>query len=330
VKTIAAVLLGCLLSVPARAADQVNVSVFQSVSDAGVYIAMDRGYFAAVDIDVAVTQLDATTMVDTALASGQIDVAGGSPGAGVYNAIRQGVPIHIVADKGSMPTGHGYIGLVLRHGLESTVKQVADLKGRRLAWPAFDVGGTNAVALDHLLRLGGLGWADVDPINLTFGDSLAALASGGVDGAYLIEPLMTEAVSRGIGSIMLTGDKMYENQQVAVLLYGPGFWQRRRDVATRFMIAYLRGVRDYDDAFNGHGDRAGIVAVLAAHTSVKTIALYDRMVMPGLDRDGRVNLAGMREDLRWFRAAGLVGGAIDDAALFDSSFVDAAVALLKH
>jgi NitT/TauT family transport system substrate-binding protein len=222
-------------------------------------------------------------MVDTALASGQIDVAGGSPSAGVYNAIRQGVPIHIVADKGSVPEGHGYIGLVVRRGLSLNT-----LKGKRLAWAAFDVGGTNAVALDHLLRLGGLTTKDVDPVNLTFGDSLAALASGGVDGAYLIEPLMQAAVSRGIGSILLTGDQFYPDQQVAVLLYGAGFWQQRRDVATRFMVAYLRG-----------------------------------------DRDGRVNLPGMREDLHWFQAQGLVKGAVEDSALFDESFVDAASARLK-
>jgi NitT/TauT family transport system substrate-binding protein len=323
-KIIFPLLLAVLLATPASAADHVNVSVFQSVSDAGVYVALDRGYFAAAGIDVSLSQLDATTMVDTALASGQIDVAGGSPSAGVYNAIRQGVPIHIVADKGSMPAGHGYIGLVVRNKLT-----LDTLKGKRLAWAAFDVGGTNAVALDHLLRLAGLAAQDVDPVNLTFGDSLAALASGGVDGAYLIEPLMQAAVARGIGSILLTGDKFYPNQQVAVLLYGPGFWQHHPDVATRFMVAYLRGVRDYDDAFNGHGDRAGITAILAAHTTVKATSLYDRMVMPGLDRDGRVNLPGMREDLHWFQTQGLVRGPLDDSALFDASFVDAAAARLK-
>jgi NitT/TauT family transport system substrate-binding protein len=321
---VAMVLLGLLLAVPAHAADLVNVSVFQSVSDAGVYIALDRGYFAAAGIDVSLSQLDATTMVDTALASGQIDVAGGSPGAGVYNAIRQGVPIHIVADKGSMPAGHGYIGLVGRNNLS-----LDTLKGKKLAWAAFDVGGTNAVALDHLLRMGGVTVKDVDPVNLTFGDSLAALASGGVDGAYLIEPLMQAAVSRGIGSILLTGDKFYPDQQVAVLLYGPGFWQRRPDVATRFMVAYLRGVRDYDDAFNGNGDHAGITAILAAHTTVKTLALYEHMIMPGLNRDGRVNLPGMREDLHWFQAQGLVKGPVADSDLFDASFAAAAAARLK-
>jgi NitT/TauT family transport system substrate-binding protein len=314
----------------AQAADHVNVSVFQSVSDAGIYIAQDRGYFAAEGLNVTLSQLDATTMVTTALASGELDVAGGSPSAGVYNAIRQGVPIHIVADKGRMTPGHGYISLVVRQGLRDTVKQPADLKGRKLAWAAYDVGGTNAVSLDHLLRMAGLQMSDVAAQNLGFADSLAALGSGGVDAAYLIEPLVQLAAARGIGQVMLTGDRIYPNQQVAVLLYGPGFWQKRPDVATRFMVAYLRGVRDYDDAFAGKGDRAAVIAILAAHTTVKDKAMYERMAMPAIDRNGEVNLAGMQADLHWFQSAGLVKGPLEAGQIFDDRFVKAAAAKLAH
>jgi hypothetical protein len=37
---------------------------------------------------------------------------------------------------------------------------------------------------------------------------------------------------------------------VAVLAYGPKFWRERPDVARRFMVAYLRSVRFYNDAFS--------------------------------------------------------------------------------
>lgn len=326
----AALLMALCARSPARAADNVNVSVFESVSDAGIYIAYDRGYFRAEGLDVTLTQLDATTMVTTALASGQIDVAGGSPSAGVYNAIREGVPIRIVADKGRMTPGHGYISLVVRRGLRDQVKRATDLKGRRLAWAAFDTGGTNAVALDRLLRMGGLQPNDVAPVNLSFADSLTALGSGGVDAAYLIEPLVQLAVARGIGQVLLTGDQIYPNQQVAVLLYGPGFWQQRPDVATRFMVAYLRGVRDYDDAFSGKGNRAAIIAILAAHTRVKDPAMYARMAMPAIDPNGEVNLVGMEADQRWFQAHGLVKGPLTASQMFDDRFIKAAVQRLSH
>jgi ABC-type nitrate/sulfonate/bicarbonate transport system substrate-binding protein len=310
---------------PSVAADRVDVSVFQSVSDAGIYIARERGYFREAMIDLELIQLDSATIVDTALASGQVDVAGGSPSAGVYNAIRQGIPIRIVADKGSMPPGNGYIGLVIRKELEQQVKTPADLKRRAIAWAGYGIGGTNEVALDHWLRQAGLQESDLKVQNLTFGDSMAALGTGNVAGAYLIEPLMHAAVARGIGKVMTTGDKMYPNQQVAVLMVGPNFWQKRPEVAKRFMVAYLRGVRDYNDAFRKNIGRTEIVGILAKNTTVKQRELYGEIVLPGLNPDGAVNAAGMRDDMQWFVKKGLTKEAVDMAQVVDSSFVAHAV-----
>jgi NitT/TauT family transport system substrate-binding protein len=136
-----------------------------------------------------------------ALASGQVDVAGGASSAAICNSARQG-GIHVVADKGSMRKGGGYIRLVVRKGMEATVKTAADLKGHKVAWTGIGVGTTNEPALDHLLKANGFKESDLSLQNLTFGDSLAALASGSVDAAYLIEPLAQAAEQRDIGKIV--------------------------------------------------------------------------------------------------------------------------------
>jgi NitT/TauT family transport system substrate-binding protein len=323
----AALLAAAMWALPGAclAADEVKVSVYQSVSDAGIYIANDRGYFKEQDVAIQLIQLDSVSSVITALASGQTDVAGGAPSAAVYNAVRQDIGIRVVADKGSMQAGGGYIGLVVRTGLEDAIKTPAGLKGRKVAWAGYGVGTTNQVALDHMLTAAGLGESDVLLQNLSFGDSLAALASGSVDAAYLIEPLMRAAEQRGIGKIMLTGDRMYPNQQVAVLLYSPDFWKKRADVAQRFMVAYLRGVRDYNDAFRKSKQRADVIAVLSKNTTVKKPELYETMVMPGLNPDGEVNIGAMRSDMEWFLAKGYLKEPVDVAKAVDMSFVEHAI-----
>jgi NitT/TauT family transport system substrate-binding protein len=317
----------CIPTSACRANDLVKVSVYQSVSDAGIYIANDRGYFKAENIDVDLIQLDAVSSVVTALASGQVDVAGGAPSAAIYNAFRQGIGIRIVADKGSMRTGSGYLGLVVRKGLESEVKSFDDLRGRRVAWTGHGSGTTNEVALDKVLARSALKETDLDLQNLTFSDSLAALATGSVDAAYLIEPLMQSAEQRNIGRILLTGDQMYLNQQVAVLLYGSEFC-RRTDLAQRFMKAYLRGVRDYNDAFFGNRDRAAITDILSKNTNVKKPELYATMVMPGLDPNGVVNVAGMKSDMEWFFSKGFLKQQVDVSEVVDTTFAENAVRLL--
>jgi NitT/TauT family transport system substrate-binding protein len=312
-------------SASALAADTVKVSVYQSVSDAGLYIAADKGYFKEQGIAVELIQLDSVSSVVTALASGQVDVAGGAPSAAIYNSARQGIGIKVVADKGSMSKGGGYIGLVVRKGLEGTIKTAADLKGRKVAWSGIGVGTTNEVALDHLLRAANLTESDISLQNLSFGDSLAALASGSVDAAYLIEPLVQSAEERGLGKLLLAGDAMYLDQQVAVLLYGPDFVNKRADVARRFMVAYLKGVRDYDNAFGKNIGRAEIVAILSKNTTVKKPELYEKMTMPGLDPDGAVNLDGMKADMQWFLSKGFLKEPVDVTKVVDASFVEFAL-----
>ena len=314
----------CAQAASGFAADTVKVSVYQSVSDAGIYIAADKGYFTQQGIALELIQLDSVSSVVTALASGQVDVAGGAPSAAIYNSARQGIGIRIVADKGSMPTGGGYIGLVVRKGMEDTIRKPADLKGRKVAWSGIGVGTTNEVALDHMLKTAGLKESDISLQNLTFGDSLAALASGSVDAAYLIEPLIQSAEERGLGKLLLTGDAMYLNQQVAVLLYGPAF-AKRADVARRFMVAYLKGVRDYNKAFRKNTGRAEIVSILSKNTTVKKPELYEKMVMPGLNPDGAVNIEGMKADMQWFLSKGFLKEQVDVAKVVDNSFVEQAV-----
>jgi NitT/TauT family transport system substrate-binding protein len=319
--------IACMLAIPsaATATDQVKVSVYQSVSDAGIYIAIDKGYFAEQDISVETIQLDSVSAVVTALASGQVDVAGGAPSAAIYNATRQGIGIKIVADKGSMQEGAGYIGLVARSAVADQIKSPADLKGRNVALAGSGVGTTNEVAWAEMAKTAGLKEGDVTLQNLSFGDSVAALASGSVDAAYLIEPLMQSAEQKGIGKLFITGDRMYPNQQVAVLLYGPDFAAKRKAIAERFMVAYLKGVRDYNNAFRKNIDRAAIAAILSKNTTVRSLPLYDKMIMPGLDPNGKVNAAGMSNDMHWFLSKGYLKEEVDVSKAIDTSFAEAAV-----
>lgn len=314
-----------LLSSAAFAADQVKVSVYQSVSDAGIYIAADKGYFSEQGITIDTIQLDSASSLVAALASGQIDVAGGAPGAAIYNASRQGIGIKIVADKGSMPDGAGYIGLVVRKPVVDRIKTYADLKGHNIAVAGAGVGTTNEIAFEEMDKKLGLKPTDFNLQNLSFGDSVAALASGSVDAAYLIEPLVQSAEQKDIGKLLLSGDKMYPNQQVAVLLYGPDFAAKRKDVAARFMVAYLKGVRDYNNAFRKNIDRAAIVSILTKNTTVKNADLYAKMTMPGLDPDGKVNAKGMDSDMHWFLANGYLKQEVDVSKAIDTSFSEEAV-----
>src|SRR6266851_5164481 len=115
---------------------KVRYGELKLLSDAGVYVGVDEGYFAEQGIELELVTFDSAANMVAPLATNQLDVGGGAPSAGLYNALRNGVNVRIVADKGhSDPTPPGFpvsIYLVRKALVDQGVVQgIADLRGLR-------------------------------------------------------------------------------------------------------------------------------------------------------------------------------------------------------
>jgi NitT/TauT family transport system substrate-binding protein len=154
-----------------------------------------------------------------------------------------------------------------------------------------------------------------------------ALANGSIDGAAPSEPFATEAVERGVAVVLERMDTLLPNHQVGVVFYAPQFIQENPDAGRRLMVAYLRGVRDYLDAFarRDASKREAVIAALIKYSTVKDRALYDQMVVPGLNPNGLLNLESIERQQAWYLARGLQSAPADVNALVDYSFVRYAV-----
>ena len=53
------------------------------------------------------------------------------------------------------------------------------------------------------------------------------------------------------------------NNQAGVIIYAPQFMREQSDAARRWMVAYTKGIRDYNDAFLQGKNRQAVVDVLA-------------------------------------------------------------------
>jgi len=301
----------------------VRVGLMFSASDAGVLIALEQGHFQEQGLQVELEGFGAAAQMLGALGAAQIDVGGTAVTPGYLNAFARGVRLRIVADKGNTAPGWGYQGFVIRRALwdSGAVRSPADLRGRKVAVPS--VGSTAEIGLDRALRLGGISSRDVDLTQLPFPDMPAAFAGGALDGAITIEPYLTRMEADGVAIVWKREDEYYPNHQIAVLYYSEPFATERAEIARRFMVANLQGVRKYNDAFR-KGDaarRAEVVAVLVKHTPVKDPALYERMLMPGLNPDGKVDVASLQQDYEWWLAHGYQEERVTITDLIDHSFV---------
>jgi NitT/TauT family transport system substrate-binding protein len=183
------------------------------------------------------------------------------------------------------------------------------------------------VALDTYLNKSGLSVKDVDIQTMPFPDMRSALANGYIDAAVPIEPFVAQIVENGIGVILQRDDEIVPRHQVAVILYGPKFVEQKPDVARRFMVAYLKAARLYNDAFEKKdpAKRRDVIDILVKNTAAKDVALYDKMVMPGIDPNGKVNVDSIAEEQDWFLKKGSQKSKLDLSKVVDMQYAEAAV-----
>jgi len=301
-------------------------SLTPTASDAGWLIADAKGYFAEQGIKLETTRFSTGSEMVPPLGTNQLDVGGGAPNAGLFNAMARDVPLSLVADKGSTPPGYGFQAFVVRKDLVESgkFKTPADLKGMKVAQP--QRGQSGEVSLNDILKSGGLTLADVDAITMPFVDMAAAYANKNIDASTYIEPYITDGVAKGLVSIYQRGDVYAPYQQVALVQFAPAF-AKKTDLATRWMTAYLKGVRVYNDAFAKKDAtvRAEVVDILAGSTIMKDKTLYDKMGLPGLNPNGTVNLNDLKRQQEYYLSSGLQKERADLDKVVDGSFVAAAL-----
>ena len=313
----------------AQAIDKVVVGTGGSASDAPFYIAYDRGFFKDEGLDVDLIVLDSGAKVIAPLGTGELDVGSGALSVGFWNALVRGVKFRIVADRGHTEKGYLYQSVFMRKDLidSGKFKSLADLKGMRMGFAAQGV--TSLSLLNEAAKFAGIKFEDVIPVYLSFPQQIAALQNKGLDGSFLIEPQATAAVNAGYGVRFMDTNEFYPHQQISVIFYSDKFARERKDVADKFMRAWLRGVRAYNDALAG-GKIAGPGADAVVQTMAKSFnmnpALVREMYSQAVDVSGAVNAAGIQKDLDFFLQQGWVTGQIKASDVIDMSFASKASA----
>ncbi|MGE5574279.1 MAG: ABC transporter substrate-binding protein [Bacteroidota bacterium] len=305
---------------------KVTVGMKRAPSDCGLLIGSHKGYYRELGIRLEEVQFNTGQDMINLLGSGQLDVGCTVTAAGLFNAMLRGIPIKVVADKGTNVPGMGYYRLVIRKDLVGKINTAADLRGRKVA--IVGTASLDEIALDRCLASGGLGTADVDlQVIRSFPDIIAALSNGSIDAGMVIEPFIAQGIEKGIVDPWKDPSEYDPHAQTAIVVFGPSM-TAKPEVAKRFMVAYLRSLRDYNDAFFKNKGRAEIIKILAETSVVKDPAVYDKMFPIGLNPNGYVRMKGVQMDLDWYRARGLLKGKLDAEDVVDNQWCDFAVKVL--
>ncbi|MFJ7972654.1 ABC transporter substrate-binding protein [Psychrobacillus sp. NPDC096389] len=306
---------------------KVRIAEDGAASGAGFYIAKEKGYFEDYNIEVEFAQFANSDEMLPALASGEVDIAGGVSTASFFNAIAQGIDVKIIADKGHNVPGKSYFTFVIGNQMKDVIKEYGDFKGKRIA-----ISSKNSIdeyIYLEMLKHAGLTQDDVEFVLLgDFGSMLGAIENGSIDAALQIEPLITQGIENDFHVRFGDATDYAPESQIALVLGSPQFMNEEKNVSLRFMAAYLKGVRDYNDAFIKGEEKDEIIDIMTKHTALKDPALWEKVFVTGLDPDGKMFLDDIVKQYDAYKANGAISGDVDFDKAVDTSITEKAVEIL--
>ena len=294
----------------------------QSVSDAGVYVAIDKGYFREQGITMEVINFRTVPELIPALGTGQLDVMATPLSSALLAAADRGIEMKLVADKGQSLPKWEFAWIVLRKDLADSgaVKTPADLKGMKVAVPSPGSLGEQTVQI--MLEQAGLKPGEVTVEVLPFADQASAFGNKAIAASYTVDPYIARGIQEGFSVKWIPNSQYFDGKtETATIIYGSALL-KDQDLGRRWMVAYLKGIRDYLKAFTTKEGRDGVVNILAKYSTVKDTKLYDVMEMPYLDPNGLPDKKSMDAQYKWFVEKGLYKGTKTFDDMLDLSYAD--------
>lgn len=287
----------------------ITVGVLPIVDVAPVYLAIDRGLFAAEGLDVSVELVQGGAAAIPALVSGDLDLSYGN-WVSFLLANQQGIELRAVAAGVSATPGFTEFLALPASGLEG---QPDDMAGTTVALNTLN--NIGELALRSLLEEYGLGVDDVQLLEVAFPDMGATLKRGDVDVIWASEPVPTIAKD-DLGAVVVADSFSGEMSGFPVA----GYQATARFVADnpRTVAAFRRGLAAAIDL--AESDPAALLAVIPGYTNLPA-DVAGRLALPRYESViDSATLERVLERLRRFEmieegldADGLVAPASDPA-----------------
>jgi NitT/TauT family transport system substrate-binding protein len=307
--------------------ERVTVGILYILADAGTFVAKESGYFEEEGLDVDLKRFRSGGDMVALLATGNLDVGTGGSTPGLFNAYLRGINVPIVSSRAVIaPNDIGGNMLLVRKDLVDSgrIKTISDLKDKKIA-----VINIQSPSLNYVLRAiakGGLGRNDVQLVEMPLDQFIPAMKSKAVDAAMVYAPLGNVIADRmQLGVSMPEGAPANTSggDTANMLFYSPRFLESQ--AGKRFMIAQLKGTRDYYRAFFDDGyNRAAICEMICRHLTFLPKECSG-ISMPTVDPNGDVNIESLERYQNEWVEWGLMRGPADIRAHIDRRPLDYAL-----
>lgn len=308
----------------------IRINTAGLIGEAGLFLAYDQGYFETEGVRVELVPAIANASTDSLaqLATGGLEVATFGPTAALFNAIDRGFDIVGIMPLNVVTREDDSRGIVVRQDLLTSgrYRTPADLKGLKVG--TLTTGGAGHFVVLDALRIANLTAQDIELETLPMPDTLIALANGSIDAAFLVEPFISAARTRGVASMAIPASATSLGTPSVVVFASSLFAERHPGLIERFTTALLRGQRDYAEAV-ASGDREQLWLSLQRHTATKDLERLRQLALPRVDPNGGYDEAALRRMQEFFLQSGIQKRVIPGEQVFDRRYVEYARARLS-
>ncbi|MBL7496165.1 ABC transporter substrate-binding protein [Frankia sp. CNm7] len=277
--------------------------------------ALANGEFEKENLEVELRQVPAADGLSL-LAQGETDIMVGSPDAAFFNAVNQGFGLRWVMGNFSAPAT-SKTGIWARD-VDGRPATFADLKGKTIA-SVLGNGSPTVYPIVQQAEKAGLTFDDLKFQTLPAADVVTALVNGGVDGAWVLDPLWIQLVDKP-GLTYLGGQPAGE--PLGGVLFGQNILGEKRAAGVAFTRAVVRAINtefaaDYksDPAFVE--ELAKVVELPAAQLTQTPSLVTDWEIRSGTStrlQDAMIKSGALKYD-----------APMDESKVVDRSFYEAAV-----
>src|SRR3954469_20200504 len=300
----------------------IKVGIARSTSNAAELMALKHGHFKAAGIRLEWDDIDSTANVIALLAQGKYHIVAGGISAGIFNALEKDLPITILSDRVSTPIGHN---LMLRPDLKDTVKSLKDLKGRPVA--SNGAGSVSTYETGKMLEREGLTLTDIDLKILPFTQMGIAFKNKAIDAGLLIPPFVWQPEEQGLALPFGNVDELVQPQPmtIAVIMANSDWAKGNKELVQRYMTAWLRGAREYCQAYHGAPNRQEIIDELVSPKTAPSRELLEKYPWPARSPNGKINVASMLDINKWYVENKMSAKQFPAERIIDSTYIDHAI-----
>lgn len=233
----------------AQAADKVRVGIFPLATALPYWVAQERGYFKAENLEPEPANLMGSQPIVAAMITDQIDATTNLVTADAFNALTKKADLLDYISVNCQNAQYPLDAFMIRAALP--MKTIAELKGKASKMVSTP-GAGNVTGMRSILELNGLkDGTDFSITELAPNLQVDALRAGSFDVAFVFEPFPTLMADKGVAR-MLEGGVVatYEVGRKDACGFGAGgavtqrFVKEKPDVARRYAAVWRKALND--------------------------------------------------------------------------------------